>query len=111
MSKKSERNPNLIHTVTEVLVVQTKSLPPRTFVIAAGENRTGARNPRLVSCEGVGVPETLYLDFEVDHGMTTEVVNLTAALEIELNGGKNQVTVHAKENSISQELPPRKAAK
>ncbi len=106
MSKKSEHDPKLIHAVKEVLVLQTKSIPPRTFVIAAGENRTGLTNPRLVPSERASIPEVLDLDFQVDHGAIEVITGASAVLEIELNGGKNEVTVHAATNSITQAATP-----
>jgi hypothetical protein len=105
MSKKHDHNPHLIHDVTEVLVVQSKTLPPRTFVIATGENRSHAANPRLRRSAEPHVPELLLLDFEVDHGAAAVLTGAQVVLEIEPNGGQREVMVQAKTNSITVGLP------
>jgi hypothetical protein len=110
MSKKHDHNPHLIHDVTEVLVVQSKTLPPRTFVIATGENRTHATNPRLRRSAEPHAPELLLLDFEVDHGAATVLTGAQVVLEIELNGGQREVMVQARANSITVGLPEAEGA-
>lgn len=105
MNTKHDHNPKLIYRVNEVLVLQTRSLPPRTFVVASGEAGTNATSARLVPSSRIGTPETLALDFEADDGAITVLTPVSAVREIELNGGKSHVTVHARINGITEDLP------
>ncbi|TMQ07652.1 MAG: hypothetical protein E6J90_42715 [Deltaproteobacteria bacterium] len=111
MSKKNDHNPKLILNVTDVEVAQTRSIPPRSFVIASGEARTNATSPRLVRCALPSIPETLQLDLEADDGPLPVITKVTAAYEIEGPHAFRQVTVHAETNSMSREVPPGEKAK
>lgn len=106
MSKKNDHNPKLILNVNAVEVAQTRSIPPRTFVIASGEARTHAASPRLVRCPLPSIPETLQLDLEADDGPLQVITKVTAVYEIEGPHAFRQVTVHAATSSISRPVPP-----
>lgn len=111
MSKQNDHNPKLILNVKDVEVAQTKSIPPRTFVIASGEARTNATGCRLMRCALPSIPETLQLDFEADDGPLPVITKVTAVYEIEGPHAFHQVTVHAATNSISRPVPPSGDAK
>lgn len=105
MSKQNDHNPKMILNVQDVEVAQTKSIPPRTFVIASGEARTNATSSRLMRSSLPSIPEMLQLDFEADDGPLQVITKVTAVYEIEGPHAFHQVTVHAATNSISRDVP------
>ena len=111
MTNQNDHNPKLIFNVKDVEVAQTRSIPPRTFVIASGEARTNATSPRLVRCAQPSIPGMLQLDFEADDGPLQVITKVTAVYEIKEPHAFHQVTVHAATNSISREIPPGGKAK